>query len=109
MNAESCPKHAKYIDAVGTDGIYYPWVCPCPDIEYEEQTHIVDGVTYLCYENDHYCPENSEVDFDSDRAYDGSMLVQCSDCTAILPLLGFMRTPQDMGECPMCGGPVENV
>jgi len=29
MNAEDCPEHAPLIDE--PDGIYYPWICPCPE------------------------------------------------------------------------------
>lgn len=83
MNAESCLKHRDMIDAPGAGGIYYPWVCECPDYEYLDPKDVA--------------------------GYTGSELVQCRDCTVITPLLGFMRTPQDMGECPMCGGPVDNV
>lgn len=31
MNAEDCLLHRPYIDVPGPEGIYYPWVCECPD------------------------------------------------------------------------------
>lgn len=38
MNAEDCPKHRDFIDVPGEGGIYYPWVCECP-----EPTHYCDN------------------------------------------------------------------
>lgn len=84
MNAEDCDLHRDRIDEPGGDGIYYPWTCECL-----EESWVFDPASV--------------------KGYDGSELVQCQDCSVVVPLLGFMRTPQDMGECPMCGGPVDNV
>lgn len=85
MNAEDCSRHSPYIDVDGPDGIYYPWVCDCP------------------------YPDEEPVDYMSVPGYDGSRLAQCQDCEGVFPLMGFMQTPQDLGECPNCGGPTEDV
>ena len=59
MNAEDCPVHRPLIDRAEANGIYYPWTCECKAPEPVEEFHVVDGTDYLCYSDDHYCPQGT--------------------------------------------------
>lgn len=63
MNAEDCPVHRDLIDRAGKAGIYYPWTCECKQPEPVKEHHTVTGVLYLCWSDDHYCP-NGGLDED---------------------------------------------